>query len=65
VTSRQLDVLVFTASGTFWGARGRVVEQRADGACWVVLETGERMLFSRSEIVPASDDAGKHHGGAE
>ena len=57
-------VMVFTASGTFRGQEGKVVEQRRDGAAMVQVD-GELapMLFKSTELVPL--DPEPHVAGAE
>lgn len=58
----QQRVAVFTASGTFRGSEGRIVERTRDGA-YVQLENEKSPLhFTRSELVQLDE---QHHAGAE
>jgi len=49
------DVLVFTVSGSFRGAKGVVVELARDGARVDLRDGYAPMFFKRSEIVLANE----------
>lgn len=55
-------VKLFTASGTFRGQEGVVVERTRDGAR-VLLDDGDTLFFTRGEMVPLESE--HHIGGAE
>lgn len=56
------EVLIFTASGTYRGAKGVVRERTVTGA-WVLLESETSpQYFERRSIVPLIEE---HVGGAE